>query len=222
MTTVEILQNHNRPETDEERLARLKKEEATEEKKAEIARHSPYKKFIQFNDNMYKEEAWLMRRSAVAYQVLRFLTHNMDNYNAVICSYKVLEEALGYSTATITRAIRLLREHNYINIAKSGTTNIYMINKQLYWKSYGTNYKFAEFGAKIILSASEQDKATQAEIETIKTPTLQLQVQGGDDNVYEGAEVTSTDSKSIFLSDFAPPDGVQTGRNRIEKPETDC
>lgn len=220
MTGAEIITKSNRLESDEERLNRLKNEEEAEKKKAEIAKHSPFKKFIQLNDSMYKEEAWLMRKSAVAYQVLRFLTHNMDNYNALICSYKVFEEALGYSTATITRAIRLLKEHRYIEVAKSGTTNIYFINKNLYWKSYGTNYKFAEFGAKIIITATEQDKAMQAEIEKIKTPTLQI---GGDDNdVYEGAEVTSENSKSILLSDFAPPSGGQNSWDGIEKPETDC
>ncbi|MBQ3442780.1 MAG: hypothetical protein IJG33_05995 [Selenomonadaceae bacterium] len=39
-----------------------------------------------------------------------------------------------------------------------------MINKQLYWNSWGTNYAYAEFGAKIIISASEQDEDTQLEI----------------------------------------------------------
>ena len=203
MTGTKIIEQANRLETDEERLHRLKREEETEKKKAEIEKHSPYKKFIQFNDNMYKEEAWLMRKNPVAYQVLRFLTHNMDNYNALICSYKVLEEALSYSTATITRAIRLLKEHKYIEVAKSGTTNIYFINKNLYWKSYGTNYKFAEFGAKIIITSTEQDKATQAEIKTLKTPTLTIE---------NNEEIEN--NQSFILSDFVI-DGVK--QNELHK-----
>ena len=67
------------------------------------------------------------------------------------------------SKPTVTRAIRILKDHNFIDTAKTGTTNIYFINKELVWKSWGTNYKYAEFGAKIIVSESEQ--------ETIKTKT---------------------------------------------------
>ena len=39
--------------------------------------------------------------------------------------------------------------------------NVYLINKSLYWNSWGSNYAYAEFGAKIIVSSSEQDKQTQ-------------------------------------------------------------
>jgi hypothetical protein len=39
-----------------------------------------------------------------------------------------------------------------------------MLNKRLYWNSWGTNYAYAQFGANIIISASEQDKETQEKI----------------------------------------------------------
>ena len=82
----------------------------------------------------------------------------------LVCSYQVFQEALGYSRPTISKAIKLLRDHQYISTAKSGATNVYFINKNLYWNSYGTNYAYAEFGAKIIITASEQDKEEQEEI----------------------------------------------------------
>ena len=97
----------------------------------------------------------------------------MDNYNALICSYKVIQESLGISSASITRALKLLQEHNYLKIGKSGSTNIYMINKQLYWHSYGTNYTRAEFGAKIIISADEQDEETKAKIKAKRYTALE-------------------------------------------------
>ena len=40
-----------------------------------------------------------------------------------------------------------------------------MVNKQLYWHSYGTNYARAEFGAKIIVTADEQEPEDRKQIE---------------------------------------------------------
>lgn len=52
----------------------------------------------------------------------------------------------------------MLREKKFIDIKKSGTANVYLLNKELVWKSRGKNYKYAEFGAKVIISESEQEK----------------------------------------------------------------
>lgn len=38
--------------------------------------------------------------------------------------------------------------------------NVYLINKEIAWKSWGTNYKYAKFGTQIIISESEQERAT--------------------------------------------------------------
>lgn len=161
---LEILKRLAREETDEEKRKRLEKQAEEEKRAAEDAKKSPYRNFLQVNQDNYKAEAWLMRKSPIAYQILRFITHSMDNYNALICSYKVIQESLGISPASITRAIKLLQEHNYMKVGKSGTTNIYMVNKELYWHSYGTNYARAEFGAKIIVSADEQEPAEREKI----------------------------------------------------------
>ena len=129
-------------------------------------RKSPYKHWVQMNNDKIANEAddWLIANSPAAYRIFKFLIANMDSYNAVICSYKVFQEKFGYSKATIERAIKTLKEHKYVAVAKSGTSNVYMINKTLYWNSWGTNYAYAEFGAKVIVSASEQDEMTREEI----------------------------------------------------------
>jgi DNA-binding transcriptional ArsR family regulator len=105
--------------------------------------------------------------------ILRFLAKEMDNYNAIICSFKVMEEALGYSRAALSKAISILKEHHYIDVKKSGTSNVYLINKELYWKSWGTNYKYAEFGTKIIISESEQETEGKEKIKsTVKSTKM--------------------------------------------------
>ena len=149
-----------------QRIAEIKDQQIAELVEHYEKRKSPFDKWTQQNNDSEAQEAryWLMKESSDAYCIMDFLASNMDRYNAVICSYRVMQEKLGYSQSTIARAIKLLKEHNYIDVKKTGTSNIYMLNKRLYWNSWGTNYAYAQFGANIIISASEQDKQTQERI----------------------------------------------------------
>lgn len=160
----DVMLHSNREENDKEKAARLAKQAEEEKKKAEDAKKGPYRNFLQVNKDSYKAEDWLMKESPVAYRLLRFLAQNMDNYNALICSYVVLQETLGYSRATLSRAVKLLKEKKFVQILKSGVTNIYIINKELYWQSYGSNFSRCEFNAKIVISSEEQDEQDKAEI----------------------------------------------------------
>ena len=151
-----------------DRIAEIKNQEIADLIEHYERKKSPFTKWTQLNNDEEAQAAryWLMKQSSDAYCIMDFLASKMDNYNAVICSYRVMQEVFGYSQATIARAIKLLKEHKYIDVKKSGTSNIYMLNKHLYWNSWGTNYVYAEFDAKVIIAASEQDKETQAQIKT--------------------------------------------------------
>ena len=148
------------------RKADIEREKEAEKKAQKDRLKSPYKKWIQVNNSQEAFEAriWLIKESAPAACIMDFLVANMDRYNAIICSYKVMQEKFGYSYATVARAIKLLKEHKFIEIVKSGTSNIYMVNKMLYWNSWESNYAYAEFGAKVIISSSEQDEEIKEEI----------------------------------------------------------
>lgn len=141
--------------TFEERQEFLNNQDKENQKKL---RKSPYDNFVQFNKDMYKAEDWLMKQSPIAYRILKFLVNNMDGFNAVACSYKVIQEYFEVSQVTVARAIKLLKEKQYIDVYKSGTSNVYFINKDLVWNSWGSNYKYAKFGANIIISENEQEK----------------------------------------------------------------
>lgn len=154
--------------TFDERQKQLEDQAKKEKEEQDRAKKSPFKNFVQVNKNAYKAEDWLMAKSPIAYRIFKFLINNMDNYNAVICSYQVLQDTFGVSKPTITRAIKLLKDKKYIDIYKSGTSNVYAVNKQIVWNSWGTNYDIAKFGANIILSASEQEIGIQAEIKAMK------------------------------------------------------
>ena len=169
--TVEELTNYaNLSPESRARFIEVKQEEKHEQEVEDKKKNSPFANWLQVNntDDLYKAEDWLIKKSPIAYRVLRFLAKQMDSYNAIICSFKVMEEVLGYSRMSLSSAVKLLKEHNYIDVKKSGTTNVYLINKQLYWKSWGKNHRFAEFGAKIIIAESEQD----SKIETKKNKSV--------------------------------------------------
>lgn len=119
---------------------------------------SPFKSWIQMNESGLRHLMLLNSINPLATNILYFLIENANNYNAVIVSQKSLGLIFKRTTKTINLAIKVLKEHNFINIKKDGRGNMYFINSNLVWKSYGSNYKFAEFNAKIIFSQEEVEK----------------------------------------------------------------
>lgn len=152
----------------EERQSQIDKEKKQDENEDKREKNSPYKNFIQVNKDFYKAEDWLMGKSAIAYRIFRFLVNNMDTYNAVICSYHVLQETFSISQPTVARAIKLLKDKGYIYILKSGTSNVYALNDKIAWNSWGKNYPYSKFPANVILSISEQENGVQAQIKALR------------------------------------------------------
>lgn len=150
----------------DERQKQIEEEKRLEDEEYQRRKKSPYRRWVQVNKDAYKAEDWLMAKSPIAYRIFKFLINNMDSYNAVMCSQTVLQETFEVSRTTVARATKLLRDKKYIDIYKSGTSNIYTINKEIVWNSWGNNYKHGKFSANIILSESEQEKSVQAKIQS--------------------------------------------------------
>jgi len=142
----------------EEREAQLKAQEEADKKARRKMKDSPFSSFYQFNREHSKEMIWLATTHPKANGILLFLLDQMDNYNAVMCSNTVICEALGIGRTTVSTSIKVLKEHSFIKIYKSGNSNVYAVNKSLAWSSWGTNHQYAKFDAKIIISKSEQEK----------------------------------------------------------------
>ena len=101
--------------------------------------------------------------------MLLFIFDHMDKYNAVVCSYKVFQEALGVGQATIARAIKYLKDNGFLYVYKSGSSNVYVANNDLVWNSWGTNIEYCEFPANIVLSKSEQEEQIKVRNKRIQT-----------------------------------------------------
>lgn len=176
--TGEYIESHN-DTTFEQRETELKQAEEQQAEELKREKGSPYRTWAQLNLQYSKEMMWLIGANPRAAQILIFLIEHMDGYNALVCSAKLLQEALGCSQATITRAIKMLKDNGFVKIAKSGSTNVYYVNGDLVWKSWGTNFKYAEFTAKILIAESEQEKQT-APIKTKKMATAIIKEPQGD------------------------------------------
>ena len=141
-----------------ERLRQLAEYEAKNANQTKRLKQSPYNKFAQLNleGSINMNAMCQLADSPAATKLFWFIVNNMDGYNALIASYKVFEESLNMSNSTVTRGIRHLKELGLLHIKKSGSANVYLVNPKVIWKSWGSNVKYCEFPAKVILSASEQ------------------------------------------------------------------
>lgn len=151
-----------------EREKQLQAIESSEKAATEREKRSPYSNWYQFNRDHTAEMIWLTTNHPKAQAILLFLLDQMDTYNAVLCSYTVLQEALGMSQATVARSIKVLKDGGYIAIAKSGTSNVYIVNKALAWGSWGKNFQYCKFPANVVLSATENKEL----LDTVKTSRL--------------------------------------------------
>ncbi len=157
--------------------ARQKELELEAEIQAKIEKgkkNSPYQRWTQFNNEHTAELISLTLKYPKAHAILYFLIDQMDKYNAVICSNKVIEDALHISRATIARNIKTLKDLGFIAIFKSGSSNVYAINDKVYWKSWSNNKRYSKFPANVVLSLSEQDSdyRSKVKLDSVKTITV--------------------------------------------------
>ena len=136
----------------------LEKAEKAQQRALKEDKASAYNDFAQMNLKHADDWIALSKKSHIAVEILWFLIKNCDRHNALVCSSKVLEEALNYDRTSFFRALKILKESKFLDIKKSGSSNVFLINKEPTWKSWGKNQRYAEFGAKIIISESEQDQ----------------------------------------------------------------
>lgn len=97
----------------------------------------------------------ILDESLAAHKVLMFIIKHMDNNNALCVSMKALQEILGYSRQTLSKAVKYLKENGWLCVMKSGTSNIYIINPEVAWTSYGSQKMYCKFHANVIVTPSE-------------------------------------------------------------------
>lgn len=97
--------------------------------------------------------------------VLHFLTSRLHRgTNGVVMSYAAMAQAMGIADRTAKTAIAALSEAKFIQILKSGKSNVYIINSQVAWQGKRGG-RFASFNAEIVLAETEQSVPVDTLIE---------------------------------------------------------
>ena len=119
------------------------------------------------NDNFYmiykdKESSQKIRelisKAPKSAELFLFLAEQSDRTNAVVASGKALATHLSFSESSISRAIKYLTDNKYIEVLKSGGTNVFVLNPSIVWQAWRTGKKSCLFGnAKVLVSMDEQD-----------------------------------------------------------------
>ena len=117
---------------------------------------SPYDCWYQTNKEYYQELITLAQKHPQAQAILHYFVTKMDRMNTVMCSHAVLSQTLGVSISTITRAIKVLKDSGFICVGKIGSSNIYTLNKRLFWNSWKKYYPEVKFEADIIIAGADK------------------------------------------------------------------
>lgn len=111
--------------------------------------------FIQLYRDHVDNIATLAGENYTAYKLLMLLIKHMDGTNALCVSNNALQELLACGKATVCRSIKYLKDNGWICVLKSGTSNVYIVNPDIAWTSYGNQKQYCKFQSNILLSSTE-------------------------------------------------------------------
>lgn len=100
----------------------------------------------------------LARKSPLAHEILYYLVEHMGKTtNAVVVSYKTLQEVTDVSRSTVARAVKVLKDDNWIDTVKIGSATAYAVNARVFWQASRNQKEYAVFQATVVAAASEQE-----------------------------------------------------------------
>ena len=111
--------------------------------------------FVQFYRDNMQAVSKLAGKNPTAFQIFMFICEHMDGYNALMASYQVFMDYTDKGRTTCSNAIKYLYDNGFVDILKSGTSNVYVINQDIAWTSYGNQKKYCKFNGKILIAESE-------------------------------------------------------------------
>lgn len=150
-----------------------RKKEIEKEKQKEIEKQEREKKntnFIMMYREHMPEIRWLMKKSRYASSIFNFILEHMDYNNALMCSYQIFMDYFEISQVTVARAIKLLKDNGFVDVLKSGTSNVYIVNQEIAWSSWDNQKKYCKFNGNILISATEnKDYEYRKQFDKFKT-----------------------------------------------------
>lgn len=161
--------NHIRNKyTFEERRRELEEEQQKELEKQEKEKKNS--NFVMIYREHMPEIRWLMKKSRYASNIFNFILEHMDYNNALMCSYQVFMDYFEISSETVRKSIKVLKENGFVDVLKSGTSNVYIVNQEIAWSSWDNQKKYCKFNGNILISATEnKDYEYRKQFDRLKT-----------------------------------------------------
>lgn len=114
--------------------------------------------WVQSDKAAHKAMWQLGVKHPTALTVLHFMVSKMQRgTNGVVMSAGALSKQMGISTRTVQTMIAVLRDSKFVQVLKSGNTNVYIINSKVAWQGE-RGQRYASFNAHITVDEQEQDK----------------------------------------------------------------
>lgn len=149
--------------------------------------------FVQFSRQYMKNIAQISKNSnQTTLELFMFICEHMDGYNSLMASYQVFMDYTGRSKATIQRSIKWLYDNGFLDILKSGTSNVYIINQNVAWTSYANQKKYCKFAGNILISAAE-NKDWFYRTHGSRVKKLEPRLEPSDEQIEGQLEIKDTD-----------------------------
>lgn len=138
--------------------------------------------FIQLTKGIGPETlSKVSERSSTAISILMFFLENMDDYNTIMVSQRVIADTLNKTRQTISNGIKILEEENVLGIGKVGQSNVYIINPKIAWQKAYKQRNMVNLKGNILLGKSENEELFKkfnsvADTKKLKTENLLTKV----------------------------------------------
>lgn len=155
--------------------------------------------FVQVSRADMRAIAELGAKNSIALKLLMTFAQTMDRQNAVMISFKAMEEIMGKSRPTLDRAIRLLKEDNWLQVVKVGTANAYVLNSAVFWPDSNDKRSMTNFTARIVTTLNEQDMDLRKNrnVRLKRTPTI---VPNGERVILDTEPLPPPDQQDLDLN----------------------
>lgn len=125
--------------------------------------------WLQVEKKAHRAMAIFGAKNGTALAVLHLLTARLNRgTNAVIMSHEAIASAIGITSRTAKEATKKLEAAKFVQVLKSGTSNVYVINSRVAWQGV-RGMRHASFNAELVVVEQEQDRPVDQLIEESKT-----------------------------------------------------
>jgi hypothetical protein len=138
------------------------------------------------NDKESHSHMWKLGvKHPTALAVLHFMISRLNRGAAgIVISAPAMARAMGISERTAKSATAILKDKKFVQILKSGNTNVYIVNSRVAWQG-PRGARHAVFNAQILVDETEQLKTIEElEIEAselLEVPLIELESFSVDD-----------------------------------------